>query len=724
MNRGHIDINEFLIDAFNNFEQKIYEIVNVHYLVKLSTCFVAVFEKISFVDGEEIKEYQTLYLHSEPEVLDFETDLSNFYRENIIVFVQKKIDDIELRGSGFTLSEIRELNIQISRFEPIAGSSYIELPKVLKCKKAIVNVQNEDNQCFKYAVLSAIFPASKNAQRVSKYKRFEHLLDWTGVDFPKKFEERFEQRNPLVSINVYMFDFKEREIRSLRLTKDIKSNHIHLLVLTKTINEGELGFYSWTHYCWIKNLSALLSRQISKNCARKIFCDRCLNYFIRLEDLEMHLSVCMQQNECQIEMPTEENNQIKFENYPKQLQVPFIIYADLESILKKPEKRCSESESTFAYQEHEAHSIGYYLKCTYDDSRSYYRSNRGKNCIRWFVREIHRIARDIEPILNRVVPLNMTLEDEVFFIVSDDCHICGEMYVDTDIRVRDHSHLTGKYRGSAHSNCNLQYKDSRKIPVVFHNLSNYDAHFIVKALAKGFKGNVSVIPRTDEHYISFTKTVPSAHTKDYARFIKFRFIDSFRFMASSLDYLSSLIPAGKKKILHFECSEMSPTQIQLLERKGVFCYEYVDSWGKLDEKKLPSKDNFYSKLTDSQITDEDYEFACRVWNEIEIETLGEYSDLYLKTDILLLADVFENFRRTCYDIYKLDPAHYYTAPGLSFDAMLKYTKVEIELLTDIDMLLFVEKGIRGGISQCSKRYSKANNKYMSDYDAMMMNPSI
>lgn len=228
VNRGHIDVNEFFIDAFNHFEQKVYEIINTHYLAKLSSCFVAVFEKIAFVNGEEIKEYQTLYLHSESEVLDFETDLHIFYRENIIEFVQKKIDDIELRGSGFTLSEIKELNIQISRFEPIAGSSYIELPKVLQCKKAIVNVQNDDNQCFKYAVLSALFPASKNAQRVSKYKRFEHLLDWTGVDFPTKLEDitRFERRNPLISINVYIFDSGEKKVRSLRLTKEMKSNHI------------------------------------------------------------------------------------------------------------------------------------------------------------------------------------------------------------------------------------------------------------------------------------------------------------------------------------------------------------------------------------------------------------------------------------------------------------------------------------------------------------------
>lgn len=172
-------------------------------------------------------------------------------------------------------------------------------------------------------------------------------------------------------------------------------------------------------------------------------------------------------------------------------------------------------------------------------------------------------------------------------------------------------------------------------------------------------------------------------------------------MGSSLDQLAKLIPSEKKVILRSECEKrhMHAEQIALLERKGVFCYDYVSSYDKLNETNLPEKNNFYSKLTECEISDENYAFANKVWNKFNIKTLGEYSDLYLMTDVLLLADIFENFRANCFSVYNLDPAHYFTAPGLSFDAMLKYTKVEIELLTDIDMLMFVENGIRGGISQ-------------------------
>ena len=154
----------------------------------------------------------------------------------------------------------------------------------------------------------------------------------------------------------------------------------------------------------------------------------------------------------------------------------------------------------------------------------------------------------------------------------------------------------------------------------------------------------------------------------------------------------------------------------LFLRKGVYPCEYMDTWEKCDETPLPDKKGFYSKLDLEDITDKDYEHAQKVWKVFGIKNLGEYHDLYVQSDTLLLADVFENFRDKCIEIYELDPAHFLSAPGLAWQACLKKTKVELELLADIDMLLMVEKGIRGGIFQATHRYARANNKYMNDYD--------
>lgn len=151
-------------------------------------------------------------------------------------------------------------------------------------------------------------------------------------------------------------------------------------------------------------------------------------------------------------------------------------------------------------------------------------------------------------------------------------------------------------------------------------------------------------------------------------------------------------------------------------RKGVFPYDYLDSWNKLSEETLPPKEEFFSKLNQEPISDVDYDHAKTVWQRFGIKNLGEYSDLYLISDTLLLADVFETFRNTTMETHKVDPAHYFSAPGLTWDAMLLYTGIELELLQDYDQLLMVESGIRGGLCQVSHRYAEANNAYMTQYN--------
>lgn len=725
INEGFTNLNDFFEAALERFFVEISEIVEDRSIIIVSTCFVGEYIKTAINEkGELYDDQQKLYTGTDSTIIDIETDLDTYFNDSVVDVLKKKIEETALRGSGFRLYEIVELNIQVASFEPLAGSSFIELPTHLQAKKAIVNVQNfTDQMCFQYAILSAIHPCTKNAQRPQKYSQYIHAkeLNFEGIEFPVQLRDiaKFEKQNTHISIHVYMYNDAERAVHPVRLAKQINSNHIHLLLLTEdSIVEVDSNFYTKTHYCWIKNLSALLSKQTSTNRRKKIFCDRCLNHFSCKEKLNAHIFDCSNQNECSIEMPTEDTNKIRFEKIQNQLMVPFIIYADIESMLIEPDTVFCNTEKTTAFQQHKAYSIGYYVKYLYDDTRSQYKSKRTSSatetdCIDWFVNEMRTIANEISNILSRPKLMLWSANEKKLYAEAKHCHICGGEYDIIEKAVRDHSHITGEYRGSAHAKCNLQFQESRYVPVVFHNLSHYDAHFIIQKIAENGDGSVSAIALNDELYISFTKVFPSNTTTKFTEFIKFRFIDSFRFMPSSLDYLTSLLPTEKKKITHAQLSRFSVEQIKLLERKGVFCYDYIDGWSKLSESQLPAKELFYSKLTESDISDADYKHAQLVWNAFGIRTLGEYSDLYMQTDILLLADVFENFRETCHTIYGLDPAHYITAPSLSFDAMLKYTKIEIELLTDIDMLLFVERGIRGGISQCSKRYEKANNKYMN-----------
>ena len=156
----------------------------------------------------------------------------------------------------------------------------------------------------------------------------------------------------------------------------------------------------------------------------------------------------------------------------------------------------------------------------------------------------------------------------------------------------------------------------------------------------------------------------------------------------------------------------------LLLRKGIYPYEYIDRWERFDETSLPEKEVFYSSLNMGSITSVDYRHAKKVYKELKLKNLSDYHDLYLKIDTLLLADVFENFRNKCIEIYELNPAHFLSAPGLAWQTCLKIkkTKVKLELLTNIGILLMTEKGIKSGIRQAIHRYAKANNKYMKNYD--------
>ena len=180
-------------------------------------------------------------------------------------------------------------------------------------------------------------------------------------------------------------------------------------------------------------------------------------------------------------------------------------------------------------------------------------------------------------------------------------------------------------------------------------------------------------------------------------------------MASSLDSLS-------KNLSEFPICKSNGLENRHL-RKGIYPYDYMDSFNRFEETENPPRQEYYSILNDQEITDEDYEHSIKIWKEDNIKNLGEYHDLYLKIDVSLLAEIFENFRNVCLKNYELDPAHYYTSPGLSWDALLKFSKQKLELLSDINTIPFIESGIRGGVSMISHRHSIANNKYMmKNYD--------
>ena len=225
------------------------------------------------------------------------------------------------------------------------------------------------------------------------------------------------------------------------------------------------------------------------------------------------------------------------------------------------------------------------------------------------------------------------------------CHICYKPLTLRDPKIRDHCHYTGLYRGPAHSLCNLRYRIPSYITVVFHNLSGYNVHLIIRELG-AHTSDMEVIAKSKEDYISFSIKVPvekyidkNAEEKD--KLIELTFIDSFKFMASSSNSLTkNLVSSGKK---FFGFRGYSDLQYDLLTRKGIYTYEYMSSWDRFEGTQALLIEAFYSKLNMSSISSDDYQHAQRVWKEYRIHNLGNYHDLYLRTDVVLLANLFEAF---------------------------------------------------------------------------------
>ena len=337
--------------------------------------------------------------------------------------------------------------------------------------------------------------------------------------------------------------------------------------------------------------------------------------------------------------------------------------------------------------------------------KSQYFSYNGDDSAEKFVEKIIQIYKNLtyKMFINEKKTPVLTKKQERKHEEADRCYMCG-MKFDKE-KIREHDHLSGKYRGASCGSCNAKEGKTKIIPVFFHNGSNYDFHFLIEELMKyeDKYNKVQLLPKNSEEYISI----------DFGSYYKkLRFLDSYRFLLKSLSGVTESINAFP--ILEKEFN--NGNDISLLKQKGFYPYEYIDSIDRLQEKELPGKEKFYSTLTGKTITDPEYSHAQKVWETYNCNTLLDYHNLYLKTDVLLLADCFEKYRNFFLEHHQVDPCYCFSAPGLTWECGLKYTNVELELLTDYDQLLMFEKGIRGGFSGVlGPRHVKAFNKYTPNY---------
>ena len=628
--------------------------------------------------------------------------------EEMIQEMIEAMENYNKRGSNWIFKRVIRLDVNFVRWKPLGGSAWIPLPEKLAQKKAIVNMKNKDDFCFKWCVTRAANMVENHPERITEDLREQaEKFDWTDCKFPMPLEKIkcFEKRNNL-SINVYEWN---GHASPLIVTKEEKPFHIDLVFLTKGTDQA--------HFALVKNFSRFASCQVpGKGGNERYFCKRCLNSFPRVESLEKHKEICGEFAAAKIELP---GGKCSFKNWERMMHIPVVGYADFESILKPlrdqgKDKTHEHIPCGFCF-----HLVSPFLQMEPMLKRA---ENETNQLPQDFIRELISRVKEAHLSLPKKEMIPLSSEEWKKFRESKVCWLCRGKF-DEKPKVRDHCHYTGKFRGAAHQSCNLKFQRPKFTPVFFHNLQNYDAHLFVRALGLMDEVlSIKCIPNNDEKYISFslrfelkriTKWEPKG--EEWIEVViphEIRFLDSFKFTLAGLDGLVKNLSLEDLK----ETNRFFGEKIDLVSRKGVYPYEYMDDFEKFKKQSLPKKTSFFSRLKQEKISEEDFLHAQKVWKEFELKNMGDFHDLYLKTDVLLLADVMENFRKLCEKNYELDPAHFFTVPGMAWDAMLKMTAIKLDLLEDVDMLLMIEKGIRGGISNAFKRYAKANNKFMKDFD--------
>ena len=478
------------------------------------------FEKdtIDSKTGKRVSIYKTAFFNGKAKIVtkvdDIEPEL-NMSRQEILNTIDKWVSE----GAGWVIDLIDSHYINVTLYKPLNGSSYIELPtEPRNPKKGLINIKNKDAECFRWCHIRHLNPQEKDPHRIKKEdKKMINEMNYEGIEFPVS-QKHYSKRN---SIRINVFGYKDGQPFPINISKETFEDQMNLLLITKDEKK---------HYVLIKDFNAFKHK--SKHKERKHFCMYCLQCFSSERILENHVNNCLIINGAQaINMPKQGENILKFNNFHKQLPVPFVIYADFEAITKKVQG-CEQSEEmkkdknrrsyTEAYQTHEDCGYGYKVICCYDDKYSKYtRIYKGENTVYKFMErmleEVEYCKAVIKKHFNK--PLVMTEIDEQHFKTMDGCHICGEKYTDKDVHVRDHCHITGKFRGSAHQECNLKLKikpENLKIPVIFYNLRGYDSHFIMQQIGeiankyayKDKKGKeqpltISAIPNNMEKYMAF-----------------------------------------------------------------------------------------------------------------------------------------------------------------------------------------------------------------------------
>ncbi|XP_041447873.1 uncharacterized protein LOC121403883 [Drosophila obscura] len=639
---NRIDLKDFYNDCKNDIINLLNCCLSEYRAVKFNLKVYGLYVKQT--DDETLTETMKHFITSYKPI--YEQEFIDEHLNNALENLITLSSEFQEKDSGWAIKNFKYFELTIIKLEHIPARGYIEAPKKIKSRNAIINVKNVDDFCFKWCILASLaykrhaettftrsvekrlardklaIPSSYRIlninQEIIHYNGFR--LDFSEIEFPitSKGIKRFEKANEDFSINIYEIDDNGKNVVGPTVrTNKIRPNHINLLGINSDMQ--------MMHYAYITCMKKLCYSQHSKSHSAAYFCDNCLQFYSTTNTIH-------DTKECGkvAALYPEPNTKTIFKSWSKKLSPPVVIYADIEAVLENFHRNLNDpsKSSTTMAQRHTACAVSFYVAHKYNPHLNEMWTYEGPDCIEKFCQVLRAKTDGLyekywKSSKKPIYEFNIWDED---CQEHEACCACDEQIL-VDDREKYFNQFTGQYVGPIHKVCKQTFRLSDPFfPVVCHNLSRYDIHLFVTSI----RDELKPIPCNKELYIALTQTCKlDSHLHQY----KIRYIDSNRFLNSSLEKLASYMDVSNFKILN---SKYQNEKFDMLRRKGVFPYDYLDSFQKFEESQLPSREYFYNSLNDEECSVEDYNFAQSVWRMFNCTSIRDYLKLYLESDVLIL----------------------------------------------------------------------------------------
>ena len=609
---------------------------------------------------------------------------------DIMTDLDNEIDHRDMESSGWNVQGINHLKIYFHKTNPINGRTYIKFPIRIN---AILNIQNKDTYCFLWSILANIHPVDKDPQRVSKYIPYQNELKITGIDFSNGMRitdiDKFENLNNQLSINVFEYTTNENndyKLVPLYISKNVENRRIIDLILYKN------------HYILLKKLNVFIGKHDNI-----YICRNCLNSYTVETELNTHKKLCGNKNKS-VYIPSKQTH-VKWDKYYQKMPIYSIIIADFEARNEPIMNQDNATSKTIDVCKQIPICNGLFVINSINDmpiKMDYYESTFGDNNIKWFLNRINSIEYRMSEFFKQNLKPKITNKTEKSFLKANICWLCDINFLNFNEKVRHYCKMTGRYLGAAHQSC-IDYVNKvdlhKFIPVLYHNFSRYDCHMFFNELINSMpdKFNMKIIPKNNEEYMSLTYGC-------------IKFLDSIRFLTASMEKLTESL----KDVDYIHLKKYFPDHWILLKNKLAYPYEFyktLEDYEKPVDILLEAGSKAYFSKTANKIPDhKEIDRTNQIINLFNIKNGRELTQLYNKADVILLADIFEKFINVSKTEFGINPLYHISLPGTTWSNGLKYAKIELELIENVDLFKMFESGIRGGISGIfGDRYIESDN---------------